>query len=79
MEEIKRIKYVSDVFLGGESTEAGQHLKETSAEMFSRASFKLQKWHSNRKELVKEELEDLESEESFANNSLSQKKVEPNS
>ena len=79
VEEIKRSKSVDDVFLGGETTEEVQHLKETSVEIFSRASFKLHKWHSNRKELVKEELDDLESEESFPNNSLSQKKVEPNS
>ena len=50
-----------------------QHLKQTSVEIFSRASFKLHKWHSNRKELVKEELDDLESEESFAKQQLKSK------
>ena len=50
-----------------------QHLKETSAEIFSRASFKLHKWHSNRKELVKDEFDDLESEESFAKQQLKSK------
>ena len=73
VEEIKRSKYVDDVFLGGETIEEVQHLKETSAEIFSRASFKLHKWHSNRKELVKEELDDLESEESFAKQQLKSK------
>ena len=73
VEEIKRSKYIDDVFLGGETTEKVQHLKETSVEIFSRASFKLHKWHSNRKELVKEELDDLESEESFAKQQLKSK------
>ena len=68
-----RSKYVDDVFLGGESTEQVQHLKETSelplsctSERNLRASFKLHKWRSNRKELAKDEFNDLESEESFA-------------
>ena len=73
VEEIKRSKYVDDVFLGGETTEEVQHLKQTSVEIFSRASFTLHKWHSNRKELVKEELDDLESEESFAKQQLKSK------
>ena len=73
VEEIKRSKYVDDVFLGGETTEEVQHLKQTSVEIFSRASFKLHKWHSNRKELVKEELDDLESEKSFAKQQLKSK------
>ena len=62
------------MFLGGETTEEVQHLKQTSVEIFSGASFKLHKWHSNRKELVKEELDDLESEESFAKQQLKSKK-----
>ena len=73
VEEIKRRKHVDDVFLGGETTEEVQHLKQTSVEIFSRASFKLHKWHSNRKELVKEELDDSESEESFTKQQLKSK------
>ena len=61
------------MFLGGETTEEVQHLKQISVEIFSRASFKLHKWHSNRKEQVKEELDDLESEESFAKQQLKSK------
>ena len=61
------------MFLGGESTEEVQHLKETSAEIFNTASLKLHKWHSNRKEQVKEEFHDLESEESFAKQHLKSK------
>ena len=61
------------MFLCGESTEEVQHLKETSVEIFSRAFFKLHKWHSNRKELVKEELDDLESEGSSAKQQLKSK------
>ena len=61
------------MFLGGGTIEEVQHLKETSVEIFSRASFKLHKWHSNRKEPVKEELDDLESEESFAKQQLKSK------
>ena len=61
------------MFLCGESTEEVQHLKETSVEIFSRASFKLHKWHSNRKELVKEEFDDLESEGSSAKQQLKSK------
>ena len=37
--EVKKSKYVDDMFLGGDSTEEVQHLKETSVEVFSRASF----------------------------------------
>ena len=33
LEEIKKSKYVDDVFLGGETTEVVQHLKETSVEI----------------------------------------------
>ena len=73
VEEIERSKYVDDVFLGGETTEEVQHLKQTSVEIFSRASFTLHKWHSNRKELVKEDLDDLESEGSFAKQQLKSK------
>ena len=58
------------MFLGGESTEEVQQLKETSAKIFSKASSKLHKQHSSKKELVKEELDD---EESFAKQQLKSK------
>ena len=48
-------------------------MKESSVEIFGRASFKLHKWHSNRKELVKEEFDYLEFVESFAKQQLKSK------
>ena len=48
-------------------------MKETSYETFNRASFKLHKWHSNSKEVVKEEFDELESEKSFAKQQLNSK------
>ena len=51
VEEIERSRYVDDLISGGETTKQALEIKMTATTKFGEVTFKLQKRHSNNREL----------------------------
>ena len=69
--EIRDSLYVDELLARGNTVVKAQHLKESTIEIFDRASFKLHKWHSNERELeTPGENDSHEAEESCAKQQL---------
>lgn len=74
--ELRRSLYVDNVLSGGRNTSQAQQRKEKAVQIFSDATFKLHKWHSNVKQLEEDTNTSAAPEEqSFAKQQLN---VKPN-
>lgn len=74
--ELRRSLYVDDLLTGGGITSQAQQRKEKAVQIFSDATFKLHKWHSNVKQLEEDTNTSAAPEEqSFAKQQLN---VKPN-
>ena len=70
---IKKSLYVDDLILGAHSVSEVEHLKDSASEIFNKAKFTLNKWHSNQRELERENNIQEDTEESYAKQQLDAK------
>ena len=70
VQEIERDLYIDDLIWGGSTVQEASKFKDTATEIFSKAAFQLQKWHSNVNELELEELQGTEDSLGFAKQQL---------
>ena len=71
--EIERGLYVDDLLTGGPTVEKAQQVKKTATEIFAKATFTLQKWNSNARELELTEATDSEVGLTYAKEQLGEK------
>ena len=70
IEEIRRSLYVDDLISGGYNSDEVRHFKIKATEIFGEAGFQLHKWHSNDKQLESDDVDETDSEQSYAKQQL---------